>query len=103
MEQQIDSYGAAQHLRQITGANGHFAHQPVGPARPIGIPVSAALGQVLPRDYSYARADYLHEDRDQARPPYDPSQSVLELRPGLQVRPPVASIPRATAGTDRRP
>ena len=36
------------HFRQVAGANGHLAHQPVGPTSPRGIPVSAALGKVLP-------------------------------------------------------
>ena len=66
MKKQVERYGTSEHLRQVAGADGDFAHQPVGPTRPLGIPVAAALSEILPRHYTEPGRDNLHEDRHQA-------------------------------------
>ena len=102
VEQQVERDGAAQHLGQVAGADGHFAQQPVGPARPPRIPVAAALRQVLAGDHAQAGGDHLHEDRHQAGQPDHPQQPVLELRAALQVGAPVAGIHVADADQNCR-
>ena len=80
-----------------------FAQQPVGPARPRGIPVAAALRQVFAGHHAQPGGDDLHEDRHQAGEPDHPQQAVLELRAALQVGAPVAGVHVADADQDRRP
>ena len=103
MEQQVEGDGAAQHLGQVAGADGHFAHQPVGPAGPAGIPVAAALGEVLAGHHAQPGGDDLHEDGHQAGQADHPQQPVLELRAALQVGAPVAGVHVADADQNRRP
>ena len=103
MEQQVEGDGAAQHFRQVACADGHFAHQPVGPARPPRIPVAAALGEVLAGHHAESRGNYLHENGHQAGQADHPQQPVLELSATLQVRPPVAGVHVANADQNRRP
>ncbi len=100
MEEQVESDGAAEDLGQIAGSDGQFAHQPVGPAGPGGIPVAAALGEILAGDYSEARGDDLHEDGNEAGQADDPQERVFELSPALQVGAPVAGIHVADADED---
>ena len=102
VEQQIESDGAAEHFGQIAGPNSHLAHQPVGPARPCGIPVAAALGEVFARNHAEAGGNHLHEDRHQAGEADHPQQSILELRSALQIRSPVAGIHVADADENCR-
>ena len=85
VKQQIEGDGAA-------GTNGHFAHQPVGPARPARVPVAAALGKILPCHDAQPRRDDLHEDGHQAGQTNHPKQAIFELSAGLQICPPVAGI-----------
>jgi hypothetical protein len=66
MEQQVERYGTAQDFSQVARGNGNFAHQPVGPTSPRGIPVAATLGKILPGYHAQSRGDNLHEDRHQA-------------------------------------
>ena len=75
VEQQIERDGAAQHFGQVAGADRHFAHQPVGPTGPAGIPVAAALREVFAGDHAQARGDDLHEDGHQAGQAHHPQQS----------------------------
>ena len=79
-----------------------FAHEPVGPARPRGIPIAAALGQILAGDDAQPRGDDLHEDRHQAGQRDDPEQAVLELCAGLQIGAPVAGVHVADADENGR-
>ena len=103
VEQQVEGDRAPQHLRQVAGANGHLAHQPVGPASPVGIPVAAALGEILAGHHAQSGGDHLHEDGHQAGQPDHPQKPVLELRAALQVRSPVAGVHVADADQNRRP
>ena len=59
MEQQVQGHSAAEHLCQVTGANGDFAHQPIGPASPTWVPLAAALGEILPGHHAQTRRDHL--------------------------------------------
>src|SRR6266446_6677945 len=102
MEHQVESHGAAQHLRQITGADSHFAHQPVWPTGPLGIPVTATLSEVLAGHDAQASGNYLHEDRHQAGESYDPQQRVFEPCAALQICSPVAGVHVADADQNRR-
>ena len=102
VEEQVEGHRAAQHFGQVAGADGHFAEQPVGPARPGGIPVAAALRQVFAGDHPQPGGDDLHEDGHQAGQRHHPEQAVLELRAGLQVGAPVARVHVADADQDRR-
>ena len=102
MKQQIERDSAAQHLGQIAGPDGHFAHQPVRPARPRRIPVAAALRQVFAGDHAEARGDHLHENRDQAGQADHPQQAVFELSAALKVRAPVAWVHVADAHENGR-
>src|SRR5215469_648090 len=97
VKEKIEGDSAAQNFGEIAGADGNFTHQPVGPAGPGGIPVAAALGQVLAGDHAQAGGDDLHEDRHQAGKTYDPEETVFELRTALQVGAPVAGIHVADA------
>src|SRR5579871_1524823 len=103
MEQQVEGYGTPQHLRQVTGANGHFAHQPIGPAGPVGVPVAAALSEIPAGDHAQSGGNYLHEDGHQAGQADHPQKSVLEVSAALQVRPPVTGVHVADADENRRP
>ena len=103
MEQQVEGHRTSQHLRQIAGADGHLAHQPVGPARPPRIPVAAALRQILAGHHAQPGGDHLHEDGHQAGQPDHPQQPVLELSAALQVGSPVAGVHVADADQNRRP
>ena len=49
VEQQIERDRAAEHFRQVAGADRQFAQQPVRPARPLRVPIAAALGQIFAR------------------------------------------------------
>ena len=80
MKHEVERDGAAEHLGQVAGADGDFAEQPVGPARPARIPVAAALGEVFAGHHAQAGGDDLHEDGHQAGHADDPQQAVLELR-----------------------
>ena len=102
MEQQVEGHGAAEHLGQVAGADGHLAQQPVGPAGPARIPVAATLGEILAGDHAQARGNHLQEDGHQAGQGDHPEQPVLELGAALQVRPPVAGIHVADADEHRR-
>src|SRR5882724_6376933 len=92
MEQQVEGYGTPQDLRQIAGANGHLAHQPIWPARPLGIPVAATLGEVLAGDHTQSGGNHLHEDGHEAGRYNHPPEPVLELSAALKVRSPVTGI-----------
>src|SRR5271166_86669 len=92
MEQQVEGNGAAQHFRQVAGAYGHLAHQPIGPSGPPRIPVAAALGEVLPSHHAQSGGNDLHENGHEAGQPDYPQEAVLELSAALQVRSPVAGV-----------
>lgn len=66
MKEEVEGNGASEHLRQIAGADRDFAHQPIRPARPLEIPVAAALSEIPPRHYTEPGRDHLHKDRHQA-------------------------------------
>ena len=100
MEQEIKRDGAAEDFGQITGADGDFAHQPVGPARPARGPVAAALGEIFSGNDAEARRDHLHEDGHEAGETDDPEQSVFELRPALQIGSPVTRVHVSDADQD---
>ena len=97
MEHEVDGDGAAEHLGQITGADGEFAEQPVGPAGPARVPIAAALGEVLSGDHAQTGGDDLHEDGHQAGEADHPEQSVFELRAARQIGAPVARVHVADA------
>ena len=107
MEHQIKRDGAAQDFGQIAGSNGHFADQPVRPARPFRIPVTAALGEILSRHDAQTGGDDLHENRHNAGQGNHPQEAVLEACPCLQIRSPVPRIHVTDAdqncGTDESP
>src|SRR5208337_3886663 len=84
-----------------TGADGHFAHQPVRPTRPPGIPVAATLGEVLARHHAQTSGNYLHEDRHQTGKSDHPQEPVLVLSATLQVGPPVAGVHVADTDQNR--
>src|ERR1017187_5704729 len=102
MEHQVDSDGAAEHLGQITGADGEFAEQPVGPAGPARVPISAALGEVLSGDHAQSGGDDLHEDGHQAGEADDPEEPVFELCASRQIGAPVARVHVADADENGR-
>ena len=62
MEHEVEGHRTAQHLRQVTSADGDFTHQPIGSTSPLGIPVAAALREVLPGYHAQAGGDDLHKD-----------------------------------------
>src|SRR5207249_8338409 len=103
MEEQVEGNGTSEYFRQITSTNCEFAQQPVGPASPPGVPVAAALGQILSRHYSQAGGNYLHEDSHQAGHSDHPQKSILEPSTALQVRPPVARVHVADTDENRWP
>src|SRR6266567_2650805 len=103
MEHQVKSDGTAQHFRQIAGADRQLAHQPVRPARPGGIPVAAALSEILAGYDTQSGGNDLHENGHQAGESNDPQQAVFELSPGLQVRAPVAGVHVANTDENGRP
>ena len=92
MKKKVERDRAAQYFREIAGPNGHFAHQPVGPARPLRIPVAATLSKILARDHAQTGGNDLHEDGDEASEANHPQQSVLILRAGLKIRAPIARV-----------
>ena len=102
-EKKIQSHRAAQHFRQVTGADGELAEKPVGLARPSGIPVSAALGEIFSGHHAQAGGDDLHEDGHQAGKANHPEEPVFELRSGREVRAPVARVHVADADQNGRP
>src|ERR1700739_1383564 len=103
MEHQVEGYGTPKHLRQVASTNCHFAHEPVGPTSPVGIPVAAALGEILPRHHAQSGGNHLHEDGHQAGHSDHPQKPVLELSAALQVRPPVAGVHVTDADENRGP
>ena len=52
VKHEVNRHRAAQHFGQVAGSDGDLAKKPVGPAGPTGIPVTAALGQILTGDHS---------------------------------------------------
>ena len=63
MEQEIKRDGAAEDFGQIAGGDGELAEEPVGPARPAGVEIAAALGEVFSRHDPQAG----REEPDRAR------------------------------------
>ena len=102
MEHDVDGDRAAEHLRQIARADGHFAEQPVGPARPARIPIAATLRQVLAGHDPQTGGNDLHEDRHQAGQADHPEKTEFELRAALQVGAPVARVHVAHADEQGR-
>ncbi len=100
VEEQVQRDRAAEHFGKIAGGDREFAEQPVGPARPRGIPFAAALREVFAGDDAEPRGDDLHEDGHEAGEADDPEEVVLELRSGLQVGAPVAGIHVADTDED---
>src|ERR1700733_3292691 len=100
VEEEVEGNGTAEDLGEIAGADGDFAHQPVGPARPRRVPVAAALGKVFAGDDAEARGNHLHKDGHQAGEADDPQQTVLELSAALEIGAPVAGIHVADADED---
>src|ERR1700688_2154764 len=103
MEHQVEGYGAAEHLRQITSADGHLAHQPIGPTSPSRIPVTAALSEVLAGHHAQASGNYLHKDRHQTGETHHPQEPVLESCASLQVCSPGSGVQVSHANQNRRP
>src|ERR1019366_9284853 len=103
MEQQVERYGTSQYLGQVTGGNGEFAHQPVGPTGPLGIPVAAASGEILPGHHAQSGGDNLHEKPPQAAQPDPPKEPVFERSPPLQVCSPVPGVHVADSDQNRGP
>ena len=103
VKQQVQRDRAAQRFGQVGHADGNFHRQPIRPARPLGVPVAAGLGQVLARGHAQAGGNDLQEDGHQTGEPDHPQQPVLELRPSLQIRAPIAGIHVADADQNRRP
>ena len=95
--EQVDGDGAAEDFGQVAGADRQFAKQPVGPAGPVGIPVAAALGEILAGDDAEPGGDDLEEDGHQAGEGDDPEQVVFELSAALEVGAPVAGVHVADA------
>ncbi len=100
VEEQIEGDGAAEYFCQVTGTDGEFAEQPVGPAGPFGIPIAAALGKILACDDTQAGRDDLHEDGHETGEPHNPEQGVFELGATLQIRAPVSRVHVADANED---
>ena len=92
VKHEVERDGAAEHFREIAGADGHFAKKPHWPARPARIPIAAALGQVFAGDDPEPRGDDLHENGHQAGEADHPQQPVFELRAGGQVCAPIAGV-----------
>src|SRR5205085_2420737 len=101
MEEQINGDGASQDFGKITGSNGQFAQEPVGPAAPFRIIVTAGLGQVFAGYYSEASRHDLQENGHKAGNGNHPQQAVFELRSGGEVGAPVAGVHVANAYEER--
>ncbi len=76
----------------VGGNNRRFAQQPVGQARPAGVPVAAALGQIFSGSHPQPGCQHLQHNSHKAGKGDNPQQAVLKLRPALQGCAPVAGI-----------
>ena len=102
-KQQVERDGAAEHFGQVARADGHFAQQPIRPARPARIPIAASLGQVLAGDDAKPSREHLQKDRHHAGQQHDPEQVVLEVCAAGQIGAPVARVHVADAHEQRGP
>jgi hypothetical protein len=96
-------YGYRVRGRAIAGTDGDLAHQPVGPAGPARIPVTAALSEVSAGHNAQTGSNHLHENGHQAGKSDDPQEPILELSAALQVGAPVAWVHVTDADENCRP
>ena len=81
MEKQVDRDGTAQHFGKIARPDGKFAHKPVGPPRPLWIPIAAALSEVLSSHNAQSGGKDLKKYGHRTGHSNDPEQAVLEGAP----------------------
>ena len=103
MGEEVDGDSAAEHFGKIARSDGNFAQEPVGNARPFGIPIAAALGEILAGDDTEAGGDDLEEDGHEGGESDDPEEVVFEGSAGGEIGSPVAGVHVTDADQQRGP